>query len=236
MLINKRGAYLVISILFTQMVQLQAIGMIPNKNSLPTEDIRKFRSWIALIVEDQIARGPNPRWQQRDCASLLRFAVHEAVISHDVKWRRSNGLLGEVLPAEIEMPIETRKQFGLWQDSEGKKNPYAKAMTLIQENSKFLNKTGEGLEPGDLLFFDQGDNQHLMIWTGRRVVYHNGSSPPKKTKRTAIENQDNGLRTATLQDLLKWPDSRWRPDTINPNFIGFFRLTFLDSHSSRGFE
>ncbi|HMW49496.1 MAG TPA: DUF1175 family protein, partial [Cellvibrionaceae bacterium] len=72
-------------------------------------------------------------------------------------------------------------------------------------------------QPGDLLFFDQGDEQHLMVWMGHFIAYHTGSP-------TAA---DNGLRAVTLQQLMHWPDTRWIPDASNPNFSGIYRLGFL---------
>ena len=71
--------------------------------------------------------------------------------------------------------------------------------------------------PGDLMFFDQGDDQHLMIWMGRYIAYHTGTSTPT----------DNGMRSASLQQLMTWKDTRWIPDAANPNFIGVYRLNFL---------
>src|SRR3546814_19327994 len=67
------------------------------------------------------------------------------------------------------------------------------------------------------MFFDQGDDQHLMIWMGRNIAYHTGTTTPT----------DNGMRSASLQQLMNWKDTRWIPDAANPNFIGVYRLNFL---------
>jgi uncharacterized protein YfaT (DUF1175 family) len=72
---------------------------------------------------------------------------------------------------------------------------------------------------GDLLFFDQGDSQHLMIWMGSFIAYHTGSETAG----------DNGLRSIALRDLLRWADTRWRPEQNNPNFAGVYRLDFLSA-------
>jgi uncharacterized protein YfaT (DUF1175 family) len=71
--------------------------------------------------------------------------------------------------------------------------------------------------PGDLLFFDQGDDQHLMIWLDRYIAYHTGTVTPT----------DTGLRAVAVSDLMQWKDSRWQPLDGNPNFVGVFRLDFL---------
>lgn len=195
--------------------------------SLSREQAKTFRSWIVTIVEDQVSRGPNPRWHHRDCAGLVRFAIRSALETHDTKWRKDNGFLGKPLPAEIELSPEERASLKLWRTTAGERSDFVRAFALIQENAEFIGKTIERIEPGDLLFFDQGDEQHLMVWTGRRIVYHNGHRP-----RAGEDRKDTGLRAATLRELMESPDSRWRPTTENPNFVGFYRLAFLTEPSA----
>jgi len=196
---------------------------------MPTDQQRTFRAWMVTIVEDQISHGANPRWQHRDCAGLVRFAVGEALATHDDHWRKSNGFLGRPLPAEVELSAVDRKDFKLWRQSEGPRSNFARALPLIQQNTIFLGKTPDHPEPGDLLFFDQGDEQHIMIWTGQRIVYHNGHRLKKGEATT-----DNGLRAVSLGELFNWSDSRWQPRATNPNFVGYFRLAFLQPTSERG--
>ena len=40
------------------------------------------------------------------------------------------------------------------------------------------------------MFYDQGDDQHLMIWMGRSIAYHTGSStrPITACARSACNN------------------------------------------------
>lgn len=192
------------------------------ETSLSRSQIQAFRAWIVMIIEDQVRRGPNPRWYHRDCAGLLRFAVSETLLSHNLHWRKANGFLERALPAEIELDSKTRERLKLWQTSDDGRKPFARALPLIQNNTEFLGKTIERIEPGDLLFFDQGDEQHLMIWTGRRIIYHNGAQLKPKS-----DDPDYGLRSVTLEGLLNFSDTRWQPAVDNPNFIGFFRLSFL---------
>jgi hypothetical protein len=52
---------------------------------------------------------------------------------------------------------------------------------------------------------------------GRYIAYHTGTTTPT----------DNGMRSASLQQLMTWKDTRWIPDAANPNFIGVYRLNFL---------
>src|SRR2546426_5193338 len=44
------------------------------------------RAWMVRVVNEQLRQGPTPRWFHRDCAGLVRFAVSEALRSHDAKW------------------------------------------------------------------------------------------------------------------------------------------------------
>ncbi len=204
------------SCLLMTMTSSESLGTV----LLAKNQIKTFRSWLVTIIEDQISRGPNPRWGQRDCAGLLRFAVHEALESHDLSWRKANGFLGKPLPAELVLTTGEKAEFKNWRLANQKSAPFARAITIIQQNADFLGKSPDLVDAGDLLFFDQGDAQHVMIWTGPRIVYHNGAK---------AKPNDNGLRAVTFANLLNWPDSRWRPTPSNPNFIGFFRLHFLNS-------
>ena len=192
--------------------------------TLSDEASRSFRSWLVTIVEDQISRGPNPRWNHQDCAGLVRFAVRETLVSHDHAWRKANGFLGRALPAEVEISSETRESLSQWRTSDGTKSHFVRALPLIQKNAVFIGKTIDRIEPGDLLFFDQGEEQHVMVWTGRRIVYHNGRKPKPGEK-----NADNGLRAVSLRELSQWTDTRWQPKIENPNFVGFYRLRFLNN-------
>jgi len=178
---------------------------------------RALRAWIVRIAVEQIRRGPTPRWTHRDCAGFVRFAVAEALAEHDARWRRAMGI-GSRLPPDL-VPEETRLALRhRWKRSDGSEGAYVSAIGLIQENSVWVSRDARQAQPADLLFFDQGAEQHLMLWTGRGAVYHNGSPPLPG---------DNGLRTATLPALLQWNDTRWRPEAGNPNFVGVFSLAFL---------
>lgn len=176
-----------------------------------------FRAWFVRIVEEQLRQGPSPRWHQQDCAGLVRFAANEALKVHDAKWLRANGLSNRYLPPDLVIDDATRTLASRWQQGGGQQGPYVNAIKLIQYNSQWVGRDLNQARPGDLIFYDQGDDQHLMIWMGRNIVYHTGTT-------TAT---DNGMRSASLQQLMNWKDTRWIPDQSNPNFIGVYRLSFL---------
>jgi len=176
-----------------------------------------FRAWFTLIVAEQLRHGPNPRWNHRDCAGLVRFAVDESLRRHDAKWRRDNALANLPLPPDLELTPEQSTWRGHWRHIGGGAGAFASAAALVQENSRFVSRDINQARPGDLLFFDQGQDQHLMIWMGDYIAYHDGSA----------RRGDNGLRAISARQLFTWRDVRWQPRLDNPNFIGVFRLSFL---------
>ncbi|QBE62461.1 DUF1175 family protein [Pseudoduganella lutea] len=179
---------------------------------------RAFQAWMLRIVSAQVERGPSPRWQHRDCAGLVRFAVNEALAVHDARWLRANGIgTDRRLPPELNLTPAQAALRNRWVQSDGKVGHFVTAIALVQNNSRFVSRELSMASPGDLLFFDQGDEQHLMVWMGARIAYHTGTVTP----------MDNGLRTVDVQQLTMWKDTRWQPTVDNPNFAGVFRLSFL---------
>ncbi len=191
----------------------------PLADTLTPAQSRAFRAWMARIVSAQFAAGPTPRWQQRDCAGLVRFAVAEALREHDDKWKRANGLAGKPLPPEVMLVPGQQALRHRWRLADGSLSAYAGALEMVQGNTRFQGKDCNRAELGDLLFFDQGDTQHLMVWMGSFIAYHTGS----------VSRDDNGLRAVALRDLQHWPDTRWHPSPDNPNFAGIYRLDFLSA-------
>jgi uncharacterized protein YfaT (DUF1175 family) len=175
------------------------------------------RAWIVRIVNEQLRRGPTPRWFHRDCAGLVRFAVAEAFRPHDATWRRASGLASGALPPELDLTRAEREWLRTWAQPDGSRSGFATAQGLVRRNSRLVSRDVNAAVAGDLLFYDQGDDQHLMVWMGRYVAYHTGTE-------TAT---DSGLRAVTLEQLMRWKDTRWRPEPGNPDFVGVFRLAFL---------
>lgn len=178
---------------------------------------RAFRAWMVRIIQAQLAAGPTPRWQQRDCAGLVRFAVAEALRDHDEKWKHANGLAGLASPPEIALEPGQQSMRHSWRLADGSLSAYVGALELVQGNTRFLTKNCNQAAAGDLLFFDQGDAQHLMVWMGSYIAYHTGT----------VNKNDNGLRAIALHELQRWPDTRWHPLQDNPNFAGVYRINFL---------
>ncbi|MFZ6734573.1 DUF1175 family protein [Undibacterium sp. Ji42W] len=180
---------------------------------------RSCRAWMTRIIAAQLTAGPTPRWQQRDCVGLVRFAVAESLREHDEKWKRANGMLGTALPSEIDLDQSTQSIRHQWRLADGTVSAYVSAIEMVQENARFRGKDCNLASPGDLLFYDQGDAQHLMVWMNSYIAYHTGTVTPT----------DNGLRAVKLRDLQAWRDTRWHPIQDNPNFAGVYRLNFLSA-------
>ncbi|OLL32718.1 tat pathway signal sequence [Burkholderia sp. SRS-W-2-2016] len=200
---------------------LTATTALPDPDAFSPQQSAAFRAWFARIVDQQLRRGPTPRWTQRDCAGLVRFAVAETLKPHDARWLRANGMTGladaSSMPPELHLSAAQRTLANRWTQLDGSTGAYASAIALVQRNSRFVAKDINQALPGDLLFFDQGDDQHLMIWLDRYIAYHTGTVTPT----------DTGLRALAVSDLMQWKDSRWQPRDGNPNFVGVFRLSFL---------
>jgi uncharacterized protein YfaT (DUF1175 family) len=206
---------------------LGALAAAPAKTSEPVSDAvpdatldreqsQHFRDWLTLLIHSQIERGPTPRWTHRDCAGLVRFAVAESLREHDNAWKRANSFLGTRVPPDV-APAQTQALRHAWRRVDGSRNAFVGALELVQENTHFVSKQLTQALPGDLLFYDFGDDQHLMVWMGRYIAYHTGR----------VEANDNGLRALRVAQLSGWKDTRWRPATDNPNFSGVYRLAFL---------
>ncbi|MEP6506498.1 MAG: DUF1175 family protein [Betaproteobacteria bacterium] len=185
---------------------------------LDREQSQRFRAWMTLLVRAQLERGPTPRWTQRDCAGLVRFCVDEALRSHDADWKRANGFRGARVPADVTLDDATLRALRQsWRRVDGTRGAFAPAIDLVQENTRFVARDLMRAQAGDLMFFDMGDEQHLMVWMGHYIAYHTGRNDPG----------DNGLRALRPAQLYGWKDTRWRPTSDNPNFAGIYCLDFL---------
>lgn len=185
---------------------------------LDAERSRVFRQWFLLMATDPLLRPPNPRWQQRDCAGLVRFAVAEALRVHDESWRQANGFGGRKLPPELVLTDAEREALRGWRvPGQNEKSFFATASALVQQNTVLVGRDVLQARPGDLVFFDQGEDQHLMIWTGDGFAYHTG----------AESDRDKKIRFVPYTEMIQWKDARFWPVEENPNFAGVYRFSFL---------
>jgi uncharacterized protein len=186
--------------------------------ALSPQQARHLRDWMAVLIHAQLERGPTPRWTHRDCAGLLRFVVAEALREHTAAWKQAMGLTGQRLPPELNLSsAQTNALRNAWRRVDGERAAFVGALELVQENTRFVAKNLAQAERGDVLFYDLGDEQHLMVWMGPYVAYHTGRT----------QAGDTGLRAVRVADLMAWKDTRWRPAIDNPNYLGVYRLALM---------
>jgi uncharacterized protein YfaT (DUF1175 family) len=219
---------------------------IPDGAELRSFDDREnFRTWFTAIAEKQFYTTSD-QWnpQQRDCAGLVRFAMREALRTHDRPWYQRMGsgyesIAPDVAAVNLENGMLGEKLFrnraGAFAPSDlsnGSFTEFADASTLRRFNSNFISRDRRQAKPGDLLFFYQPWVQkfpyHVMIFLGQAhdapdrandwVVYHTGASP----------DDEGVVKKVRLSVLDHHPDPRWRPTEANKNFLGFYRLNLLD--------
>lgn len=207
-------------------------------------DRASFRKWFTAIAERQFYQ-PSDAWnvEQRDCAGLVRFAMREALRTHDRLWFQKMGAGYEAIAPDVQaVRLERsllgeklfRVDFGAYKKSDlpdNKFSEFADARTLKNYNATYISRDRAQAEPGDLLFYEQAFAQrfpyHVMIFLGKAhladesaadwVVYHTGASP-----------DDAGtIKKVRLSVLDQHPDPRWRPVENNKNFLGFYRLKIL---------
>lgn len=136
--------------------------VVAHSEMLNVEQSGLFRAWFVRIAQEQLRQGPSPRWYQQDCAGLVRFAANETLKVHDSKWLKSNGFSSQYLPPEMTLTPGQRQLAQNWNQGNGKTGPYVTAINLIQYNSQFIGQDINQALPGDMIFFDQGDAQHLI--------------------------------------------------------------------------
>jgi len=195
-------------------------------------DREAFRGWFTFLAEAQYYRQPTelPR-EIGDCAGLIRFAYRETLREHDGAWAAEVGLA-------VAPPFPSIRQFqfprwkwgaNLFATGGGSVRAFADAETLWRYNTHLISRRIEAARPGDLLFYRQLNQTmpfHAMVFVGAShfetsrepyVVYHTG--PVGKTK--------GEMRHPALAELLRHPESRWRPVDGNSNFLGVYRWNIL---------
>lgn len=203
-------------------------------------DRQAFRRWFTYLAEVQyfaVARAP----EINDCAALIRYAYREALHAHDSAWANSARL--PVIPALDSVtkyqypftPLEaalfrTRPgPFRLADLANGAFLQFADAQTLWRYNTHFVSRDLSRAVPGDLLFFRQESDHatfHSMIYLGesqlrpdgqRYVLYHTGPTG----------SYPGEIRRLTIEELTRFPQTEWRPNTGNRSFLGVARWSIL---------
>lgn len=210
-------------------------------------DQQAFRKWFTLIAEYQALRPANEvPGEISDCAALLRYAYRNALREHGEAWISESGLEPPAALPSVEKyrypftPLRAalfRARVGSFRASDpadGTFSEFADAKTLKELNTYFLSRNVKAAQAGDLLFFRQLEQDspfHSMVFVGRSswlagrgtesaqdiVVYHTGP----------IDGHPGEMRRLPLDELLRHPSPKWRPEAGNTNFLGVYRWNIL---------
>lgn len=199
------------------------------------EDRAAFREWFWRLAEMQAELPETEKAAEiQDCAGLLRYAYREALKAHSAEWAEEQHA-GDVAFGSVQQwrYPDTMLGAGLFRvrpgpfvegdENNGAFAQFADARALMTWNTFRVVGGLRAAKPGDLFFFRQfGQNSpyHSMVITGRDagwVVYHTGP----------IGRGKGEIRRMAVTDLLRHPDTRWRPIAENSNFLGVFRWNVL---------
>lgn len=206
-------------------------------------DQQAFRRWFTFLAEAQYFQPAQSRPREiNDCAALIRYAYREALRNHDGAWAADARL--PLVPAldsiaKYEYPYTPlgaslfRVRPGPFHASDlrdGTFAEFADVQALWRLNTHFVTRDVNRAQPGDLLFFRQLSEHmpfHSMIYLGpsqisrgmtHYVVYHTGPT-----------GADPGeIRRLSVDELLRFPEPRWRPLPANPSFLGVYRWNILE--------
>lgn len=206
------------------------------------QDRRNFIRWLTFLAEaPYYAPSRQVQEEVQDCAALIRYAYRNALSLHTAAWRRSTALPFEPGFGDIAKFAYPRWPLGraLFRARPGPLHPddlvtgafseFADAATLLQYNTFFVSRDIRAAQPGDLIFFRQPTQRepfHTMLFVGNShfqpagvdwVVYHTGE----------LDGHQGTIREVETSQLLDHPDPRWRPMTVNQNFLGVYRLEIL---------
>jgi len=201
------------------------------------EDRAAFRAWFDALAEQEAAL-PDDKLPPEidDCAALLRFAYREALVQHDDRWLAAQADPGRFAPlvsvTQYQYP-RTALGLNLFRVAPGSFTSadltsgafaqFADAHALLSLNTYRVSRDIRNALPGDLLFFrqlEQNSQYHSMVVAGAHadwVIYHTGP----------IGKQKGEIRRVSTEDLLRHPDTRWRPVPGNTNFLGVYRWNLL---------
>jgi uncharacterized protein YfaT (DUF1175 family) len=214
----------------------------PDFLRLDAADEPIFRRWFTFLAEAQYFQPQERRPAEIvDCAALIRYAYREALRTHDARWAaeaRLPLLNGSDSIAAWRYP-HSRLGANLFRITPGPFEPadltgnafaqFADVKTLGRYNTYRISRDLGRALPADLLLYRPEEGRmpyHSMIYLGashvtrdgrRYVVYHTGPD----------DAGPGMIRRLTVDDLLRYPETEWRPLAANPQFLGIYRWNIL---------
>ncbi|HEX3748818.1 MAG TPA: DUF1175 family protein [Bryobacteraceae bacterium] len=206
-------------------------------------DREAFRRWFTFLAEAQYFQAAANRPAEiDDCAALIRYAYREALHVHDDAWTGSARL--PLVPpfdsvAKYQYP-HTLLGAALFRVRPGPLRPadaadgafaqFADAEALWRWNCHLVSRQLSAAQPGDLLFYRQlgRESFHSMIYLGPSQIANDGKR--YLVYHTGPDGSDPGeIRRPTVDELMQFPRSEWRPLASNPNFLGVYRWNIMCS-------
>ena len=206
-------------------------------------DRQAFRRWFTFLAEAQYFQPAAARPPEIvDCAALIRYAYREALHAHDEAWTASARLA--LIPpfdsvAKYQYP-HTLLGAALFRVRSGPLRPsdvadgafaqFADAESLWRWNCHLVGRELSAAQPGDLLFYRRngGESFHSMIYLGASQIENDGKR--YLVYHTGPQGTDVGeIRRPSVEEMMQFPRSEWRPLASNPNFLGVYRWNILCS-------
>ena len=206
-------------------------------------DRSAFRRWFTFLAEAQSFQPAAARPAEiTDCAALIRYAYREALHAHDDAWTANarlplvpafdsvakyqypHTLLGAALVRVRPGPLAPSDV------ADGAFAQFADAKSLWRWNCHLVSRELSAAQPGDLLFYRQTSREsfHSMIYLGASQIEPNGKR--YLVYHTGPDGSDPGeIRRPTVEEMMQFPRSEWRPLASNPNFLGVYRWNILCS-------
>jgi uncharacterized protein len=220
----------------------------PDQLDLSSESDRSsFRRWFTAIALGQMTHLDD-RWNDRDCAGLLRYCYREALKKHDNRWLAGRKWLVDPSIPDVRkynyphVPLVGTRVFNAGSRPEDRTTreasdqgtnrgaaamignfvEFAEAARLKDNSLRFLGRSPESALPGDVIFYlNDTDSEwpyHTMIYLGGGRTIYH--TGPDSDKPGIVKRMD-------LEDLAMHPNPRWHPVASNPYFLGFYRWRIL---------
>lgn len=179
---------------------------------------RRFvEQFTPLVVRNEKRdRRLNFRWDSanRDCAGLVRYVFHEALVSHRESFFTHYPEMARLgnYAGERELSLA-----GRYWSAGNQTAPDLLRHSRYRGRSTDLQK----LKTGDILYYESAEwrIRHVMLvvrsGNGVFLVYHTG-------------DQRDELRLRTVEDMRTQNEAQWHPDPDNPVFRGIYRPAFLE--------
>jgi uncharacterized protein YfaT (DUF1175 family) len=227
----------------------------PDQIDLSSEsDRRSFRRWFTAIAIGQMTHLDD-RWNDRDCAGLLRYCYREALKRHDNAWLAARKWLVDVSIPDVRkynypaVPLVGTRVFNAGSrpgdavareaslgGNGGQRNGGGSHGVKMIENFVEFAEAAR-LKDNSLRFLSRSPDDALpgdvifylndtdSEWPYHSMIYLGNG---RTIYHTGPDDDKPGIvKRMDLADLAQHPNPRWHPIASNPYFLGFYRWRIL---------